>query len=76
MIRQTALPFKLERTDETLTAHGDLALPAEDVVATSLCQADSNMNMSGCEGIGLGRGGGLRSIPRYLLSLATTRRYV
>ena len=29
MIRQTVLPFKLERTDETLTAHGGLALLAE-----------------------------------------------
>jgi hypothetical protein len=29
MIRQTVLPFKLERTDETLTAHGGLALVAE-----------------------------------------------
>jgi len=26
MIRQTVLPFKLERTDEALTAHGGLAL--------------------------------------------------
>lgn len=26
MIRKTLLPFKLERTDETLTAHGDLGL--------------------------------------------------
>lgn len=29
MIRQTVLPFKLDRTDETLTAHGGLALLAE-----------------------------------------------
>lgn len=29
MIRQTALPFKLERTEEELTAHGGLALLAE-----------------------------------------------
>lgn len=29
MIRQTVLPFKLERTDDTLTAHGGLALLAE-----------------------------------------------
>ena len=29
MVRQTVLPFKLERTDETLTAHGGLALLAE-----------------------------------------------
>ena len=29
MIRQTVLPFKLERTNETLTAHGGLALLAE-----------------------------------------------
>jgi len=29
MIRQTVVPFTLERTDETLTAHGGLALLAE-----------------------------------------------
>jgi len=29
MIRQTVLPFKLERTDDTLTAHGGLVLVAE-----------------------------------------------
>ena len=29
MIRQTVLPFKLDRTDDTLTAHGGLALLAE-----------------------------------------------
>src|SRR3972149_7698818 len=29
MIRQTVLPFKLERTDEALTAHGGLALMGE-----------------------------------------------
>lgn len=29
MVRQTVLPFKLERTDETVTAHGGLALLAE-----------------------------------------------
>lgn len=29
MIRQTVFPFKLERTDDTLTAHGGLALMAE-----------------------------------------------
>jgi len=29
MVRQTVLPFKLDRTDETLTAHGGLALLAE-----------------------------------------------
>lgn len=29
MVRQTVLPFKLEATDETLTAHGGLALLAE-----------------------------------------------
>lgn len=29
MIRQTVLPFTLERTDEALTAHGGLALLAE-----------------------------------------------
>ena len=29
MVRHTVLPFKLERTDETLTAHGGLALLAE-----------------------------------------------
>jgi len=29
MIQQTVLPFKLDRTDETLTAHGGLALLAE-----------------------------------------------
>jgi len=29
MVRQTVMPFKLERTDETLTAHGGLALLAE-----------------------------------------------
>jgi len=29
MIRQTVLPFKLQRSDETLTAHGGLALLAE-----------------------------------------------
>ena len=30
MRRQTVLPFKLERSDETLTAQGGLALLAED----------------------------------------------
>ena len=29
MVRHTVWPFKLERTDETLTAHGGLALLAE-----------------------------------------------
>lgn len=29
MVRQSVVPFKLERTDETLTAHGGLALLAE-----------------------------------------------
>ena len=29
MVRQTVLPFKLERTEEILTAHGGLALLAE-----------------------------------------------
>ena len=29
MVRQTVMPFKLERTEETLTAHGGLALLAE-----------------------------------------------
>ncbi|WP_161953965.1 hypothetical protein [Candidatus Methylomirabilis limnetica] len=29
MIRQTVFPFKLQRSDETLTAHGGLALLAE-----------------------------------------------
>jgi hypothetical protein len=29
MVRQTVLGFKLERTEETLTAHGGLALLAE-----------------------------------------------
>ncbi len=36
MIRQTVLPFKLERTDETLTAHGGLALLAEYTHALGL----------------------------------------
>jgi len=29
MMKQTGLGFKLERTDEELTAHGELALMAE-----------------------------------------------
>ncbi|HWQ69122.1 MAG TPA: IS1380 family transposase [Patescibacteria group bacterium] len=36
MIRQTVLPFKLERTDDTLTAHGGLALLAEYTHALGL----------------------------------------
>ncbi len=36
MIRQTVLPFKLDRTDETLTAHGGLALLAEYTHALGL----------------------------------------
>ena len=36
MIRQTVLPFKLERTDEHLTAHGGLALVAEYTHALGL----------------------------------------
>src|SRR3989304_1365702 len=36
MIRQTVLPFKLERTDEALTAHGGLALLAEYTHALGL----------------------------------------
>lgn len=36
MIRQTVLPFKLERTDEPLTAHGGLALLAEYTHALGL----------------------------------------
>ena len=36
MIRQTVLPFKLERTEEALTAHGGLALVAEYTRALSL----------------------------------------
>jgi len=36
MIRQTVLPFKLERTDEALTAHGGLALMAEYTRALGL----------------------------------------
>jgi hypothetical protein len=37
MVRQTVLPFKLERTDETLTAHGGLALLAEFTHGLGLC---------------------------------------
>ena len=37
MVRQTVLPFKLERTDETLTAHGGLALLAEFNHSLGLC---------------------------------------
>ena len=36
MIRQTVLPFKLDRTDDTLTAHGGLALRAEFTHALGL----------------------------------------
>ncbi len=36
MIRRTVLLFKLERTDETLTAHGGLALLAGDTHALGL----------------------------------------
>ena len=36
MIRQTVLPFKLERTNEALTAHGGLALLAEYTHALGL----------------------------------------
>jgi hypothetical protein len=34
---QTVLPFKLERTDETLTAHGGLALLAECNHGLGIC---------------------------------------
>ena len=37
MVRNTVLPFKLERTDETLTAHGGLALLAEFTHGLGLC---------------------------------------
>ena len=37
MVRQTVLPFKLERTDETLTAHGGLALLAEFNHGLGIC---------------------------------------
>ena len=37
MVRQTVLPFKLERTDETLTAQGGLALLAEFNHGLGLC---------------------------------------
>jgi len=37
MVRHTVLPFKLERTDETLTAHGGLALLAEFNHGLGLC---------------------------------------
>jgi len=37
MVRQTVLPFTLERTDETLTAHGGLALQAEFNHGLGLC---------------------------------------
>jgi len=37
MVRQTVWPFKLERTDETLTAHGGLALLAEFTHGLGVC---------------------------------------
>jgi hypothetical protein len=37
MVRQTVFPFKLERTEEILTAHGDLALLAEFNHGLGLC---------------------------------------
>ena len=37
MVRQTVLGFKLERTEETLTAHGGLALLAEFNHGLGLC---------------------------------------
>jgi predicted transcriptional regulator with HTH domain len=38
MVRQAVLPFKLERTDETLTAHGGLALLAEFNHGLGVCR--------------------------------------
>ena len=49
MVRQTVLPFKLERTDETLTAHGGLALLAEFIDgadATAACGNHMNPPLS------------------------------
>ena len=37
MVRHTVLPFKRERTDETLTAHGGLALRAEFTHGRGVC---------------------------------------
>lgn len=37
MVRQTVVPFKLERTDATLTAHGGLALLAEFNHGVGVC---------------------------------------
>jgi hypothetical protein len=36
MIRQTVLPFKLEKTEDTITAHSGLALLGEFTVGTGL----------------------------------------
>jgi len=39
MIQQTALPFKLEKTDDTITPHSGLALFGEFTVATRILEA-------------------------------------
>lgn len=39
MIRQTILPFKIEKTEDTITAHGGLALFGEFVVGTGILKA-------------------------------------
>lgn len=39
MIRQTVLPFKIEKTEDTITPHGGLALLGEFAVGTGLLQA-------------------------------------
>lgn len=38
MIRQTVLPFKIEKTEDTITPHGGLALLGEFVIGTGLLQ--------------------------------------
>jgi len=38
MIRQTVLPFKVEKTDDTITAHGGFAVMGEFAVGSGLLQ--------------------------------------
>gem|GEM_PF-2505075 len=38
MIKQTVLPFKLERTNDLITSHAGLALLGEFAVALGLCR--------------------------------------
>lgn len=50
MIRQTVLPFKLEKTEDTITPHGGLALIGEFAVGTGLLrEIDSQLPKPGSD---------------------------